>query len=746
MVLRPALLVLILAALLLGPPSATALERVQLNGRSVPRLSFDLAAPEAEGVLLTGEYQRHEMTILAPPRETLERVTLTLPLEVAGAVAPDSRLDVLLNGDRIGRARLGEFEQRGRLRLELDPAAFHEGANTLSLAIHQRHRRGCDLTSTYDLWTEIDIARGQLAYDLAAIPEKPGTELTTALLAASPGSTPLTILRPPGIKTRDFLGPAGLLSQAYGLHLRDRTPLIRVDTPGHEGASRPEGTHRAIIGTREELKGTVDPRLIKGINGPHYERFLDPRTGLLTLVFSGRTREDVMDALDSFLPTDREPLIPVIREPGEVAFERLGHDMNPGYARVKETTLRFRLPAGYHRSSRRAGGPILHLSLGLSAHTPVKPEVLVNGEWVASRRIRKPRGGILEDIPLELPWDALAPGINTITVRFVMPDDASGECPDNPFERDSRLMVFGDSTVEFTEFQVLETRPAISQAVLGYPGKRSGVMDLVALGGSDEAAAASLTIAADLARYRGSVLPVRGHTRLPGRHSESVVAAGPADEIPEHAFKQSRLSRRYMKRAFNRTATSAIDAALVSQGGQEPGGDYRREWEERVGLREKGVLDRLLSYAEDLQAKSVAFGQILPLGLERRWNRLPEATKQRAVLFEIPGEQSDPASILLFSSRRPERLSMDAHHLLSVDRTRFRGGGLLLSERGEGQAFQPSLLRYEWAGGLSWKNLHIIGAWAEQNVLSFILVVLGLILGLAASLYALLRKGRRDIG
>jgi hypothetical protein len=730
-------------------------------------ISAHLAGESSKVVMFEGEYDRKEIQFVVPSPERLAHVDLVLPVRTSIDVMGDiSSLAFAVNGEELRSLSLDGFSEQRRVRLRLSPAAFHQGVNTLQITANHYHRLGCTANETYDLETELDLSEGAVVFALEEDSVLDQSAIET-LLSVPSGTDSTTLLRPAKAPVPEFLTHASWIAQGLGLRMPSMTQGIDVAALGQmdEALVDPEHNtmtegHRVLIGTRDQLKEHLPEAVAQEITGPFRRVWMDDESGSITLVVSGRTQDETRQAAIAFARASESiSRIPRIVEAGEYRFDQIGHSMNEGYARRKETTLRFLLPAGFNGEGRRGAHPSLKLAYAVAPEVDSAIEVYVNGEWAARDRLMSPHGLVTDSREVRIPWQSLRPGLNVIRLEVILPEEAGISCPvRDPSELQTRFMLFGDSRISIPDFGSAVRYPDLASAMqLGYPAGIADRLDLVAVGGGNAQQAAALTLSARLARARGEAVESTGYTRLPGMPASAQLIVGAVDQISDGVLDSAPINAEVIRKAMKPVTQADARRDLHSFGigayldreqplteedrARTAHAAEREEWRKRLG-----VIEPVTSVSVSKQVASTASSKLQDVldapGFLRRGNAEFDEP-QVAALFEAVTEGQVSGSRMVFTAPSAIDLRNQAHIIAALPAAEFGGGMILRGHSGAVKVIEPTDIKLHWGGSKVRTLMQSTAHWIERNLWLAAGIVIGCLVLLAALLAAVQRHGLR---
>ncbi|MEM7565881.1 MAG: cellulose biosynthesis cyclic di-GMP-binding regulatory protein BcsB [Pseudomonadota bacterium] len=425
------------------PPAADEIAPARPSRPAGPGLAH---LPPLQGdARLEGEIDGVRWTLPVTAEQAERGVTLRLAQTSALAVAPElSTLDLTVNGIPVDSHPIDAPEGAAR-DIAIPAEVLVPGYNAVDLTARQRHRVDCSAEATYELWTDIDLARSGIVAaigaryptldDLAALPREPDGGITIRIvqptLDAAGTAATLTALRnlvrgsgfekvsvlwgdtAEGQATLDlFVGPSTRWSGLGRAELTTTERPILVDaTQGRPttvlvATDRPEPARAlatfAATGPRGSVHGMEERERAQDVAVPG-ERRSFASFGLVDETFVGQRYSR---AFDLRLPADAYPA-----DYGDVEFE-----------------LAFAHVAGLRPGSEvrvRINGAI-RASLALTAN---------------ERRVHRRKS-------LQIPLGAFRPGVNRVAIEATLADAADLSCaPLDRVEAKPRFALSAQSTL-----------------------------------------------------------------------------------------------------------------------------------------------------------------------------------------------------------------------------------------------------------------------------------------------------------
>ncbi|HSI41507.1 MAG TPA: cellulose biosynthesis cyclic di-GMP-binding regulatory protein BcsB [Xanthobacteraceae bacterium] len=730
-------------------------------------------------LVLEGETDAHAWTVNLTAEEAARPATFWISYLNAVVVMPEaSRLRVTVNGQNVFETPINASQAPARLSAQVRAGLLRAGPNLVRFDVVQRHRTDCSVSSTYELWTQINGAATGLSFAGGAPPMSGGAEALPAFGLDAQGSTTLRIALTGPLAVGN--GRALRAAQALALHGRFANPVVTIA----EGdvARAPPGTLTVVLGMAGELPRVMGSPPPDAADRPVARFVNDQRLGPNTFVISGPTLGEV-DAAIERLATVRPPSpdsvataswnapdAPLFNGARGVRLADLGVSTQEFSGRRLRVRFAVALPADFYATAYGEGRLLLDAAYTDVVRPGSHVDLYVNGQIASTIAVTSTSGGLLQREPINFPLLNFRPGVNEMWLEVILDTEADERClPGTTLPGTSRFVLFDSSEFQFDDFARIGRRPDLAAfAASAFPYNRdSGPLALV-LGQNDAATlSAAGTLLTRLALASGAVLPLDLSPVSSSLSERSAIFVGAIGQIApgiltqvgiadtarvnwlagpgEDAARPSGDSGRYddvLNRFRERQKTDPAPDAADTAAPRETGEVFLR-W--RDALAGGGGVSGLVTGFEawmkrtfNISYASLRFGEAA--------QSLYEPASRTSVLMAQGTSPSNAAAWTVVAGRSPELLAAGLTSL-TVNEMWIRISGHILSyqastgrmDRREGGAYD-----FVVTEPLGFVNLRLVAAnWLSINILPYalMLVAASVILGIATSLL-LRRLGR----
>jgi hypothetical protein len=400
-----------------------------------------------------------------------------------------SFMRVMVNGVDVGRTFLDNFETPDRDEIILPPGMLRAGRNAVQIEFRQGHRIFCGPEASFDLWTDINLARSGLLLDNATSAD--GADgFMMGLAAQSAGLAPIEIR---GI---DALG-AEATTWRRALVQRLNQSLVGAPvvfsftdywTLAQEG-----GAHARIT-----ILPAAQSRVSFRIGG-------DGARVLVLEIAQGTRPADLLDQIPQLEPQEQAARAPLLTPEAETTFADFGIETESFSQRYAIRNHPFRLPDDWLILT--AEKARIYLDYAYARGLPPESMLLisVNGQAVRLLPLRGEGGAPIMRFPIDFEARIMQPGTNTLTFEMMVPGaPADLPCPsyDQPF------LQIGESSSLFVPYSPPMSIPDMDLAfsALTPDSLRRNELSARAYSETDV-----LTLSAALARVRGDIRPSTLH-------------------------------------------------------------------------------------------------------------------------------------------------------------------------------------------------------------------------------------------
>lgn len=452
-------------------PNATALGAVVVTEGATDGVLRRLPSLGRE-TKLSGESDRLSWPVWVTAAEATQAQRLRLTYTAAVSVMPEaSHLAVTINDRTLGAWRLSTGGTARTLDVSLPAGSLRPGWNLVRLDAEQRHRVECSVSSTYELWTEIDRARSGLVFAAGYAPER-----------------------------RALADIAGVAPDEHGrIHIR----LVMPQDPEPTQLRRALQTVQALTVAGGFLDPIVDVTRTLG-KGPGIDLLVGPgpralHESLPTLAAGTVALVDDPDPtrLVVALPDDQAALERLLTqlldetgpkapgtEAGLAARAALGGLAVEGGARVRlnevgvasgefsgrlyRASAHLRLPADLYAAD--YAKVIVRLDGGYAPglDSAARLTVRVNGRQTAGAPLTARGGEIFTDRSLQLPLSAFRPGHNHLEIEAAVPHPDDRTCDVGAqIEGPKRFLLTEATEIRFPTFARIARLPDLAATAAG---------------------------------------------------------------------------------------------------------------------------------------------------------------------------------------------------------------------------------------------------------------------------------------
>ena len=528
--------------LLAGNPMTTAsrIGSLKENGVVLRHLTNNV-----QGFRLSGEVGSSEWPIYVTDTQIQRGLKFQVGFLSAVSVMPEaSYLTLMINDQAVGRTNINGARGVRTATFDIPDGLMKPGFNSVRLLAEQRHRVDCSLQATYELWTQIDPTQTGLVLSGS------GAITSVGDLAALPvdeqGAMPIRVIIPDKTSMAN-IDRVIRATQMLSLFGRFQQTVIDV-------GSIAEGVHgvNLAIGTVNDLEGLLGNINIGQVTGPRVA--VVPAMGgkRTTLVFTGRTEDDVNEAVRQFsASSDLKGTPQGVRAaqafPGyrlfggeRVKLQDLGVVSQEFSGRLFRVGFNIVLPPDFYSAD--YAKVILDLAGGYAPglRTGAQIVVSVNTRNVVSLSLPKTSGDVFRQNPIPLPLGTLRPGLNRIEIeaQLAMPGDAACD-PIAAISGKNRFLLLDTTEIELPKIARIAHMPDLAvTATGGFPYASSEKRPpLFVPAPSKEAIGAAATIATHLAISAGRPIAFALTLTEPAQEDGPSLIVAPAQAVPNDSFR-----------------------------------------------------------------------------------------------------------------------------------------------------------------------------------------------------------------
>lgn len=367
--------------------------------------------PAGSAYRFSGEANRLEFMLHLPDPDNVRALRLTTRSSI-NLLAERSRFRVYLNDVFIGSGMFDNFVDFAPLDLPVDQAELRRGGNLLRIEAGQYHRIYCGPDASFDLWSEIDLARSGAVLD--RLPDAGSAEAFLMGVAAAAASGVGVELRGTSGLDRQSDAWIGKITRRLNRALGgDPVPFHFSGFWTVAGDSRARARITFLPGEQQRVS------------------FRQSGDGVQVMVIEYRPGTPPQ-ALPDFpaLSAARMPQVPMIDTQRPVALSKLGFSTTEVASRYALIEQRFRLPDDFVLLTNAKAE--LRLDYAYADGLPRGAMMLVhiNGTNVRLLPLRGEGGHPIEDFPVRFEARLLRAGSNTLGFEVIIPGEpADLPCP-----------------------------------------------------------------------------------------------------------------------------------------------------------------------------------------------------------------------------------------------------------------------------------------------------------------------------
>ncbi|WP_170850294.1 MULTISPECIES: cellulose biosynthesis cyclic di-GMP-binding regulatory protein BcsB [unclassified Beijerinckia] len=525
-----------------------------------------------QGFRLTGEIGSSEWPLYMTESQIQRGLKFQIGFLSAVSVMPEaSYLTLMINDQTVGRTNITGSRGVRTAVFDIPDGLMKAGFNSIRIMAEQRHRVDCSLQATYELWTQIDPTQTGLVLSGS------GAVTNIAELAALPvdeqGAMPIRAVIP-GKTSVAGIDRVIRATQMLALYGRFQQTVVDVGPLA-------DGIHgiNLAIGTIAEIGSLLGPMNVGQVLGPRV--VIVPASGgkRTTVVFTGRTDEDVNAALRQFAISSELKGTPQgIRAaqafPGyrlfggeRVKLRDLGVISQEFSGRLFRVGFNVVLPPDFYSAD--YAKVILDLAGGYAPGLRAGAQVVVsvNTRTAVSLSLPKSSGDVFQRNPIPIPLGTLRPGLNRIEIeaQLAVPSDTACD-PLAAITGQKRFLLLDSTEIELPKIARIGRMPDLAVTATGaFPyaaAEKRPVLYVPAP--SKEAIGAAATIATRLATSAGKPIDFELTLSAPTAEQGPALIVAPALSVQGDTFKSVGLQQQAILDNWNE-AVNAEAAPLSDQ-------------------------------------------------------------------------------------------------------------------------------------------------------------------------------------
>ncbi|RWE32214.1 cellulose biosynthesis cyclic di-GMP-binding regulatory protein BcsB [Mesorhizobium sp.] len=691
-------------------------------------------------LVLSGEYAQRSWSVFLTPEQADAASELHLGYQNAVVVAPEaSRMTVSINGTKVVDEPIAASDDAADIVATVPPKVLHAGLNDIVISAVQRHRTDCTIQSTYELWTQIDLARSFFSFEGAEAGHWKRVEDLRAVGVDENGATTFNLIVP-SMAQAVSTAPTVRLGEALALMANMPNQSFEVSETGSP-ASGP-GVANVVLGPAADIAKLV-ARLPEGAEaGPVATMVDDPKLGPSTLVVSGPNWQAVDTAIDDLakqvdrpvgsLRTSlgtrswRTPDVPMLLGASTLKFSDLGVNTQEFSGRRIRTDLAVGVPSDFYAGAYGQATILLDAAYSAEVLPGSHIDVYVNDNIAATVPITTAGGEILRHLPIKVTMRHFRPGENTIAIEAVLLTEADAICaPGATAQGAQRFAVFDTSELVMPDFARIARIPDLAAiSGTGAPYSRTDyALPLIMDRAQPETVSAGVTLMARMSVAAGRLIGVDSSTAAAAVSDRNAVFISPLSQVPPAVLAQVGVSG-------NSSSTWGLVVASIKPNTETTFDEWRQK------LRGSGWRGQISSL-EDWMGRTFNISmdsfRIFP-------GRPAEYTPQGSASLLVAQETSPTVggTWTVITAPTASALREGVRTLTQQRSCRQMGGHLTTVDSGDDKVATLPVTRFSFVETqpFSLSNYRLIVAnWLSANALSYaaVLTVLSIVLGLATA-------------
>lgn len=496
-------------------PSAPAPASVTSAPAPLPQRSEHFLLPTGS-FRLTGEESREVMVVYLTQDQASAPARLEFSYLNALVVAPEiSNLSLNVNGSEVARRPIASSSAPLPIAIDLPAGLLRQGANTIAFVASQRHRTDCSVSSTYELWTEVDSSSAALSFEGINIGKVRHLADLAAVGADAAGNTTIR-LTAKGLDQPSASRAA--VSLAQQLVLAMRVPNLHIEQADKLSESAAPGVLDVVLGTADQLPPAMAKYATQAASGP-IAALVPLPSGATTLLVSGPDWADVILAVEAILvaapPSADRPRIdlphtvPILLGGNAVTLADLGVPTVEFNGRRHSARFQFDLPPDFYANNYGEAQLVLDAAYSSDVQPGSEIDIFTNTKIASATPLLRTDGGLLRDTIIRIPMTNLRPGRNDLEVVVNLNTKSDEVCSPGWTGKAPMRFVFSSST----QFRLPDYARAAALPDLelltgsAWPYTEDSEVSL-AIGHGPEATLTAMTLMARAAAASGKVLPV----------------------------------------------------------------------------------------------------------------------------------------------------------------------------------------------------------------------------------------------
>ncbi|MET0528635.1 MAG: cellulose biosynthesis cyclic di-GMP-binding regulatory protein BcsB [Microvirga sp.] len=751
------------------PAPATSPTRPVVTGATLARNAARIERPVLpfETIRLEGETDARAWTFHLTQDEAASGANLSVGYQNAVVVMPEaSRLRISINGENVIDTPIASSDDVKRVTANVRPGLLRAGQNFIRMEAVQRHRTDCTISSTYELWTDVDSQATKLTFAEGTTKTLRSLEDLPAIGVDATGVTTIRVVAPkvyrPEIRDRLLR-----LVQLIALRGRYARPVIQVveTDPGPS----PVGTIKVVMGLAGELRGLVPGVPDVAMQQPLTMMMQEAGSMGATLLVSGPSWAE-LDSAIAVIGSQAVNTANVQRGVIDTAawhwpdvatafgrhsfrFSDLGVPTQEFSGRRLKVQFALNLPSDFYATE--YGEALLYVDAAYTS--AVRPgshiDIYVNGK-ISTQMTITSQGDVVKRHTIRLPLKNFKSGINFVNLEVGLLTDADNRCaPGETLSEAKRFVLFDTSTFEFPEFGRIGLQPDLGVLSVGHFPDDDEIATTVVLARPDPLnVSAAGTFLTRMARSAGT--PVRAQfSNAASAEDESVLFVGAVEQIPQGLLSNVRVSEhlrmvwpstpmqgdRNGQQVANAEFTMPAKPASIDKAPLSSTDEVRKRWAE--SFERRGILQRTFGSVQDWIESTFSLS-LSSLSLNSRADA-PYEPPQRSTLLVAQNRTQNAGTWTLVTARSDKALAQEVARLADpILWSKVAGRAVALDPAEDKLQVEPIRdYAFVQTRPFSLLNLRLVAAnWMSANILQYALLMLVCCTLLGISTYFLLKR------
>lgn len=506
-------------------------------------------------LVLAGEYAQRSWSVFLTPEQAAAASELHLGYQNAIVVAPESsRMAVSINGIAVVDEPIAGADNAAAIVATVPPRVLHAGLNDIVISAVQRHRTDCSIQSTYELWTQIDLARTFLSFEGADAGRWKRVEDVRAVGVDESGATTFNLIVP-SMAQAVSTPPTVRLGEALALMANMPNQAFEVSEDDLPEAG--PGVANVVLGPAADVAKVLAALPQGAESGPVATVVDDPKLGPSTLVISGPNWQAVDMAIDDIarqvdrpvgsLRTSlatrnwRTPDVPMLQGVNNLKFSDLGVSTLEFSGRRLRTDFAVGVPSDFYARSYGQATILLDAAYSQDVLPGSHIDIYVNDNIAATVPITTAGGEILRHLPIKVTMRHFRPGDNNIAIEAVLLTQADAACaPGATASGGQRFVVFDTSEFVMPDFaRVARTPDLAAISGTGFPYSRVDYpLPLIMDRAQSETVSAGVTLLARMSVAAGRLIPVDASTAPTAVADRNAIFLSALSQVPPTVLAQ----------------------------------------------------------------------------------------------------------------------------------------------------------------------------------------------------------------